>query len=202
MGEDGGAGDERFQRAITAIDEANAADPNVLTVGGKPRPKELAHGEMVTDWVRRLCPDASEALLLAARAHHIKRWHSPRSAYPDGRKGYLRWRTDLHAFHANEVAAIMAAAGYDAETIARTQQIVRKQRLGRDPDVQVLEDAMCMVFLQTQLDDVSEKIDDEKLIDVLRKTWRKMSPQAQQLALTLDLSPRGLGLVRRALGVD
>ncbi len=97
----------RFERAIELIDEANSADPTTLMVNEQPRPKELAHAEMVTEWVRRLRPDADEALLLAARAHHIRRWTVPRSSYPKGRKPYLRWRSDLQKFHARETEAIL-----------------------------------------------------------------------------------------------
>jgi hypothetical protein len=189
----------RFERAIRRIDEANAADPAVLVVNGEPRPKELAHAEMVTEWVRRLRPEAGEALLLAARAHHIKRWHSQRSSYPKGRKGYLRWRSGLHEFHAREAGAILEECGYDADTIARVQQIIRKHGLGRDPDVQALEDALCLVFLDTQLSAVIEALPEETMADVARKTWRKMSPAAREQALALDLRPAGRGLVAKAL---
>src|SRR4051812_20101271 len=113
----------RFDRAIAAIDAANADDPNRIVVRGVERPKELAHAELMTEWVGRLRPDAGEALLLAARAHHIRRWTSPRSDYPEGRKGYLRWRTDLHKVHADAVGHILEAEGYDAATIARVQDV-------------------------------------------------------------------------------
>ena len=128
----------RFERAIELIDEANSADPTVLMVDGQPRPKELVHAEIATEWVRRLRPDADEALLLAARAHHIRRWKVPRSSYPEGRKAYLRWRAGLQKFHAREIEAILRECGYDDGTIARVQQIVQKHGLGRDPDVQAL----------------------------------------------------------------
>lgn len=190
---------ERFTRAIQRIDAANAADPNVLVVKGTPRPKELAHAELLTDWVKRLRPDAGEALLLAARAHHIRRWQIPRAAYPPGRQGYLQWRRDLHAFHAREAAAILEEAGYDPATINRVQQLIQKRGLGRDPEVQTLEDGLCLVFLETQFADLSERLDAAKMVDVLRKTWRKMSPAAQRLALDLDLPPKARDLLRRAL---
>ncbi len=154
---------------------------------------------MVTEWVRRLCPDADEALLLAARAHHIRRWEVPRSSYPAGRKAYLRWRTDLHEFHARQAEAILQGCGYDAATIARVQQIVRKHGLGRDPDVQVLEDALCLVFLETQLTATIEQLTEQTMVNVLRKTWKKMSPAAQEQALALEMRPADREFVLRAL---
>ena len=190
----------RFERAIELIDEANAADPTVLMVNGQPRPKELAHAEIATEWVRRLRPDADEALLLAARAHHIRRWKVPRSSYPEGRKAYLRWRADLQKFHAREAEAILREAGYDAGTIARVQQIVQKHGLGRDPDVQVLEDALCLVFLETQLTALIEQLPEETMANVLRKTWKKMSAEARECALALKMRPADQEFVLRVLG--
>ena len=192
--------DERFARAIGAIDAANAADPNLLATAAGPRPKELVHAELLTRWVRALRLEASEALLLAARAHHLRRWTVPRSTYPAGRQGYLRWRRALHAFHAQEAARLLSEAGYGAATIARVQQIVRKQRLPQDPEVQTLEDGLCLVFLELQLDELTGRLhDDEKMVEVLRKSWRKMSPAGREFAQALPLSPAGRELVRRAL---
>ena len=150
---------ERFRNAIAAIDAANAEDPNTIRVRGLERQKELAHAELVSEWVRRLRPQASEALLLAARAHHIRRWTVPRSSYPEGRGGYLRWRRDLHEMHARETANILRAHGYDQETIDRVARIVRKENLAGDLDVQALEDALCLVFLETQLHDLARQLD-------------------------------------------
>jgi hypothetical protein len=191
---------QRFQHAIAAIDAANAADPNLLKTPEGERPKELVHSELLTDWVRQLQPEASEPLLLAARAHHIRRWVTPRSSYPKGRSGYLKWRRDLHRYHASEVARILEQAGYEPEIVTRVQQIVRKERLTLDPEVQTLEDALCLVFLQLQLDETAGRVaDDEKMVVVLRKSWRKMSPAGREFALGLDLSAEGRELVRRAL---
>src|SRR5690606_21022642 len=122
------------------------------------RPKELAHAELMTEWVRRLDPDPSEAQLLAARAAHLRRWGTPRSSYPDGRAGYLRWRRDLQQQHADEVGAILERVGYDPATVERVQQLVTKRGLGIDPAVQVHEDALCLVFLETQLADTAAKL--------------------------------------------
>jgi Domain of unknown function (DUF4202) len=191
--------DTRMRQAFAAIDAANADDPVTIVVDGVERPKELAHAELMVGWVQRLDPDASDAQLLAARAHHLRRWTLPRDEFPEGRAGYLRWRTRLKKQHAEEVAVILADVGFDQAAIERAQQIVRKDRLGRDPAVQVHEDALCLVFLQTQLVDVAAQIGDEKTIEVLRKTARKMSPQGLAAAQELSLEPEGRRLLELAL---
>jgi hypothetical protein len=165
--------DDRFTRAIDAIDAANAESPTGV---------EGDHAVRVTEWVRTLRPQASEELLLAARAHHIRRWTSPRSSYPDGRAGYLRWRRDLHEIHAREARGILAAEGYEPATIERVQDIIRKKRLASDPEVQTLEDALCLVFIQTQYDEVAAKLDPEKMETVVAKTLAKMSDEGRRLA--------------------
>ena len=191
--------DARFQDAIARIDAANADDPETLRIDGADLPKELTHARMLTGWVRRLRPAADDALLLAARAHHVRRWTIPRGEYPAGRRGYLRWRTALHHFHAEEVERLLADAGYDEPVIGRVQQLVRKANLRRDPDVQTLEDGLCLIFLDTQLGDLRRNHPESKLIDVLRKTWKKMSPRARELALELDLDADDRALIERAL---
>jgi Domain of unknown function (DUF4202) len=179
---------DRFERAIRAIDAANADDPRTIVIGGVERPKEVAHAELVSGWVTRLDPNPSEALLLAARAHHLRRWTIPRSSYPQGRASYLKWRKALHEQHAHDVAEILRAAGYDGATVARVQDLVRKHGLGADPEMQVLEDAMCLVFIETQLADLAARLDPEKLPRVIAKTKQKMSPEAITWALQLPLS--------------
>jgi hypothetical protein len=191
--------DERFMTAIEAIDAANADDPNTIIVRGATRPKELAHAELVTEWVERLAPDADEALLLAARAHHLRRWTIPRATYPMGRAGYLRWRTALRAQHEHEVGDILDAVGYDEATITRVQQLVAKRGLGRDTDVQVLEDALCLVFVETQLHDVAQRLDHDKMVDVAAKTLAKMSDAAIALAATIPLAAADRALLAAAL---
>jgi hypothetical protein len=191
---------DRLAAALAAIDAANADDPNRIVIDGAERPKEQAHAEMMTEWVRRLDPDCSEEQILAARAHHLRRWSVARSSYPEGRSGYLRWRTALKQQHADEVAAILRDVGYDEEAIERVQRIVRKQGLGRDPAVQVHEDALCLVFLETQFDELIERLGDDKTIDVLRKTAKKMSPAGLEAAQGLNYSPAAAALLGRALG--
>jgi Domain of unknown function (DUF4202) len=191
---------DRLGAALAAIDAANADDPHTIVVDGRERPKEQAHAEMMTRWVRALAPGCSDEQLIAARAHHLRRWAIPRDSYPRDRAGYLRWRSALRRQHASDVAAIMGEAGYDQAAIERVQAIVRKQGLGRDPDVQVHEDALCLVFLETQFDDLVAQIDDDdKMVDILRKTTAKMSASALAAAGTLEFSPKGASLLERAL---
>jgi hypothetical protein len=191
--------DDRFERAIAAIDAANADDPNTLEVRGAVRPKELAHAELMTEWLARLDPDATEAQRLAARAHHLRRWTSPRSGYPEGRAGYLRWRTALKAQHAEEVAAILAHVGYDPDTVATVQRILRKEGLRSDPAVQVHEDALCLVFLETQLASTTDRLGEDHMVDVIRKTAAKMSPSALAYVAEIPLRDHDRQLLTRAL---
>ena len=185
----------RFEQAIAAIDAANADDPTAITVRGTVRPKELAHAELVTEWVVALRPDASDALLVAARAHHLRRWTVPRTSYPTGRAGYLRWRKDLHEQHAREVGEILATVGYENEMIDRVQNLVRKRGLGRDPEVQTLEDALCLVFLETQFHDMVERLDSDTLHGVVEKTVKKMSSEAVSRVPELPLPTEDLKIL-------
>ena len=191
---------ERFERAIAAIDAANAEDPTTITVRDRTGPKEIVHAELVTEWVRDLDATPSEPLLLAARGHHLRRWSVPRSSYPAGRAGYLRWRRDLHERHARELGAILDTAGYDSETVTRVQTLVRKQGLGRDAEVQVLEDALCLVFLETQLADIAARLEPDKLTGVLVKTAKKMSPAGVAAIERVPLDDDARALLSDALG--
>jgi Domain of unknown function (DUF4202) len=190
---------DRLGAALAAIDAANADDPNVIMVDGVARPKELAHAELMTHWVRTLDPDCSEEQILAARAHHLRRWTIPRASYPDGRSGYLKWRTALKRQHADDVGAILRKAAYDDDSVARVQAIVTKRGLGQDDAVQVHEDALCLVFLQTQLDELAGRMGDDKTVDILQKTAKKMSRAGIEAARGLRFSPSAAALLDRAL---
>ena len=185
---------ERFRQAIAAIDAANSDDPFTLTVDGVERPKEQTHAEMATRWVRRLDAAASEELLLAARAHHIRRWLVPRADFPAGRSGYLRWRRALHALHAELTAAILEDCGYPRRVVERTAALVQKAELLRDGDAeaQTLEDALALVFLETQLDALLANLDQGQQRRALGRTWRKMSAAAQTAAMSLPLSEQAV----------
>jgi ketosteroid isomerase-like protein len=195
---------ERFARAQVAIDAANAQDPTSITVRGREGPKELLHAELVTEWVRHLCPDPDEALMLAARGHHFRRWTSPRATYPAGRAGYLRWRRALQEQQARELGDLLAETGYDTATIERVQRLVRKQGLGDpvDADAQALEDALCLVFLETQLGDIVQRLEPETLSRVLSKTARKMSAAGRRAIADVPLDPGVRALLDGALAHD
>ena len=192
---------DRFERAIRGIDDVNAEDPNSEVVDGVAQPKELLYGERMQTWVDALDPHAPEALRLAARSQHIRRWAIPRSDYAMDRRGYLRWRTRLYGFHADTVAEILRAAEYDEETIERVRSLVQKRHLRTDADVQTLEDAAALVFLEHHLDDFLKRddIDEDKAINIIRKTWKKMTERGHQAAQTLALSPESAALVGKAI---
>ena len=185
--------------AFAAIDAANADDPNTITVRGEERPKEQAHAELAVEWVQRLVPEPSDALLLAARAHHVRRWDIPRSSEPTGRAGYLRWKRGLQQHHADVVARVLGAAGVDPETIERVQSLVKKERLRTDPEVQALEDALCLVFVETQFGELTDQLGEDHMVEVVVKTLRKMTPAGREAALGLPLDDEALRIVGRAL---
>lgn len=181
--------DARLAAVLAAIDAANARDPNQIEIEGRREPAELVYGRRMSETLARLSPDASPHLRIAARGQHIERWTSPRKTYPEGRAGYLKWRNDLKEFHARRLGEIMSDAGYAAEDAARVGALVRKERLKRDAEAQMLEDVICVVFLTHYIGDFRPKTDDDKLADILAKTWAKMSPLGHAHALKLSLGP-------------
>jgi hypothetical protein len=193
---------DRFAEALTAFDHANAEDPVSLRVGGTERPRELLQAERLSTWVDRLRPNAPEALRLAARCQHLRRWEIPRNTYPDGRIGYLEWRKALSRFHADRSGEILRRAGYDDDTIERVRAINQKRGLKIDADVQTMEDALCLVFLEHELEGFARKHPAEKIVDILRKSWRKMSDEGHANALALTFAPEMKALVERALASD
>ena len=170
--------------AFARIDAENAQDPR----RDEGEPNELLYGRRMSAWLARLAPDAGEALQLAARAQHLARWRIPRAQFPDGRAGYKRWRTECARMHAARAGEILAAAGYDRATIVRVGELLVKARLADDPEVQALEDTACLVFLEHHLADFARKHERDKLIDIIQKTWKKMSPRGR--AAALELAPR------------
>lgn len=191
----------RFKAAVDAFDEANAADPNLVEAGGMKWPKELLYSRQMAEWMDRFAPDASEALRLAARCQHIRRWAIPRDNYPRDRVGYLKWRTELKNMHAAIAGEILESVGYDEETVARVQSLLKKERLKHDPEVQTLEDVVCLVFLENWFADFAKQHDPDKIVDIVAKTWKKMSPAGHQAALAMahKLPGDALELVQRAL---
>jgi len=191
--------DARCEAALRRFDEANARDPNVQIVDGTPQPRELVYSRWLTDWVLKLCPAPSEALRLAARCQHLCRWEIPRDSYPKTRPGYLQWRAELKKFHAQKAGEILRGLGFDEETIRRVQELNLKKNFPNDPESRVLEDALCLVFLERQFAELAQKTDDAKVINALQKTWKKMTPVAQAIALRLEFGPREKDLLGQAL---
>jgi hypothetical protein len=176
-----------FDRAIELVDAANREDPNQEMVDGKAWPKELLYSQRMSDMLQRYAPDADEAIQLAVRAQHIERWKSPRDAYPAGRTGYLHWRKDLYKFHADTAAGLLAQAGCSEQTIERVRQALSKRGIKSNPDTQLLEDVIGLVFIEYYMEDFAARhpeYEEAKWLDIIRKTWRKMSPQANEFALS------------------
>ena len=190
----------RLQKALEKIDDVHRQDPRCELTAHDDIPAELLYAQRMTEWLMKLEPNASEALQLAVRGQHLRRWQLARDSYPMDRVGYLRWRTDLKNLHAKELGQLMADCGYDEETIASAQSLVKKDRLKQNPEAQLLEDAACLVFLEHELPDFAAKHPTDKVIDILRKTWPKMSPRAQTIALELPLAAKAKQYIAAALG--
>ncbi len=180
-----------FETACAAVDRAHAEDP---------QGKELEYGARMAAWVGRLAPTASEELRLAARAQHLRRWSVPRTEFPEGRTGYLAWRERLKKLHAESAAAILKEAGYGEASIAKVRSLIQRKEKAADPEGQVLEDAACLVFLETELVPFAAKTEEGKLVDILRKSWGKMSEGGRAAALTLPFGDRERALLQKALG--
>lgn len=191
--------EELLRRALQRFDALNAEDPRTLTVDGVERPRELVRADWLERWVLRLAPDASVPLRLAARSQHLQRWAIPRKDYPEGRLGYLEWRKVLARHHATLAATVLEELGFDAPTRDALRAIQLKQGLKTNPDTQVMEDALCLSFLEHEFADFAAQHDDAKVIDIVRKTWRKMSAAGQAEALRLALPPTARRLVELAL---
>ena len=190
----------RFREAIRRFDELNAADPNREIADGSPQPRELLHARRLSDWVMTLAPGASEPLRLASRSQHLCRWEIPRASYELTRAGYHQWRNELKRFHASKSSEVLRSVGYPEEIVARVGDLNLKKNFPADAESRVLEDALCLMFLQFQFADLACKTDEAKVINALQKSWHKMTPQAHGHALKLGYSPRERELLERALG--
>jgi len=176
-----------YDKALALIDAANSEDPNQVSADGKDWPKELLYSERMTDMLERYHADADDAMKLAIRSQHIQRWKSPRNAYPMDRIGYLKWRKDLYKIQAENAAALLREAGYDDETINRVRNAVAKKNIKGNADTQLLEDVTDLVFIEYYiLEFVAKHPDysDEKWIEIIQKTWHKMSANAHEFALS------------------
>jgi hypothetical protein len=175
-----------YQAAIAAFDQVNNEDPNKEVADGKEYPRELLYSRRMSEMRERYAPDATEAVKLAVHAQHIQRWKTPRSNYPMDRTGYLQWRTGLYKFHAETAGRIMKEVGYDDEMIARVKTIVSKKGLKVNPETQLMEDVVDLVFIEHYITGFAAQhpeYDEEKWIQIIRKTWQKMSSRAHDFAL-------------------
>src|SRR5260370_23474426 len=189
----------RFETALKRFDQENSRDPNLQLTDGARLPRELVYAQWLSDWVLRLQPDASEPLRLAARSAHLCRWVIARDSYPMTRAGYLRWRGQLKSFHARKVGEILREIDYPEDLVTRVQNLVSKAAFPADPDSRVLEDALCLVFLDRQFSELASKSSDEKMVNALQKAWKKMTPAARKIALGLTYGPREKSLLNQAL---
>jgi hypothetical protein len=186
---------KKFDAALRRFDEENSRDPNLED----SQPRELLYAQRLTNWVLKLCPNASEELRVAARCQHICRWKIPRNSYPMTRAGYLKWRADLKKFHAQKAGEILRETGYDEETIRRVQDLNLKKNFPADAETRTLEDALCLVFLEFQFADLAAKTAEDKTINALQKSWVKMTGTARAEALKLNYGVREKTLLQRAL---
>lgn len=176
-----------FEQARSLIDAANSKDPNIVHADGKDWPKELLYSERMTEMLDRYNPDADDAMKLAIRAQHIERWKSPRNAYPMDRMGYLKWRKDLYKIQADTAAGLLQQAGFDEEDVERVRKAVAKKNIKGNADTQLLEDVTDLCFIEHYMVDFVVKHPDyteEKWIDIIQKTWNKMSDDAHKFALS------------------
>lgn len=182
-----------FADVLDRIDAANAADPERVTDGSVERPAALVYGRRMSAELVDFRPDASEHLRIAVRGQHVERWTVPRASYPEGREGYLRWRSELGRFHAGRVAGLMREAGYGEPDCDRVAQIIRKEGIKRDPEVQALEDVACLVFMRWYFADFAAGREPDQIRRIVSKTARKMSAEgraaAARLPLPADLAP-------------
>jgi len=189
-----------YEKAAIAIDEAHYQDPKKVTKSDREVPYELFYAEKMSHYLEMRCPDASPILRLAIRAQHLKRWEVPRTSYPMTKAGYYSWRTFLKKRQAEIVEKICIDAGMAEEDAKRVGMLVRKEDLKSDQETQVLEDVACLVFLDDQFEEFKEGYDDDKIVNIIKKTWVKMSPAGHQLALKIPMSEHSLKLVTKALG--
>ncbi len=191
--------DDRLDRVLSSIDTANALDPNKENVSDTEIPKELLYGQRMSDELSLFAPDSSEFLQIAARAQHIERWKSPRSDFPEGRSGYKKWRSQLSLFHAQRAGEIMSSHGYCDNDIEQVKFLIQKRQLKRNLETQTLEDVICLVFLKYYFADFAAKHNEEKIIDIVQKTWKKMSDIGQKSALKIPFPEKISIILQKSL---
>lgn len=189
----------KLQKAFHLFDEANGKDPNTEVFEGKTYPKELLYAIRMTDALNKFDPDASEALQLAVRCQHISRWEIPRESYEMNRSGYLKWRQELKKFHANKASEILIRVGYGQDVVDQVEFLLLKKQLKKNAETQALEDVICLVFLEHYFEPFAKKHPEDKVIDIIQKTWRKMSKEGQEAALELPIEGNALELIKKAV---
>lgn len=190
---------EKLNRAFELFDSYNKQDPHKLSFDGAEFPAEYFYAMQLYNWIKKLAPEAGESLLLASRCQHLGRWKISRDQYPAGKAGYLKWRTDLAGFHAETAGGLLKQAGYSENEIEQVRHILLKKNLKSDDEVQIMENALCLVFLEFQYEEFISKHDEEKVIRILRKSWKKMSEPGRSAATTLSYSATGQALLTKAL---
>lgn len=189
----------RFEIAIALIDKKNSEDINSYHSHGLDFPKELLYSQRMSQKLLQFKPNASRALQIASRAQHICRWKIARDEYPMDRVGYLKWRETLKKMHAEITADILKEVGYDDEFIERVSFLINKKLIKKNEESQTIEDVICLVFLDYYFEEFAAKHEDEKLIDILQKTWGKMSEEGHAEALKIKFSDKSLALVKAAI---
>lgn len=189
----------KLEEAFALIDKKNAEDQILESWQGKMQPRELIYGLRMTEWLNTLNPEASEELQIAVRGQHITRWVIPRKYFPKGKVGYFNWRNELKKHHATEVGKCLVELGYSIEFIERVKFLIQKKNLMKDVESQMLEDTACLVFLQFYFEDFSNTEVEEKMIDIVKKTWKKMSDDAKAHALRISMSDACLEIVKSAI---
>lgn len=189
----------KLLQAFQLFDEANGQDPNTEEYMGRTYPKEVLYALRMTEKLNDFAPEASEALKLTARCQHICRWEIPRESYDMNRVGYLKWRQDLKKFHVQKATEILEEVGYNQQAIDKVAFLLEKKQLKKNEDTQTLEDTICLVFLEFYFESFAQKHPENKTIDILQKTWRKMSRKGQEAALGLPLSKKALQLINKAV---
>ena len=190
---------DKLPKAFQLFDKANEQDPNTETYMGRSYPKEVLYAIRMTEKLNDFAPGASDALRLTARCQHICRWEIPRESYDMNRVGYLKWRQDLKKFHARKATEILEQVGYSQELIDKVAFLLEKKQLKKNEDTQTLEDVICLVFLEYYFEPFAAEHPEDKIIDILQKTWRKMSEKGQEAALQLPLSKKSLLLISKAI---
>ncbi|KAI9801973.1 MAG: hypothetical protein M1825_003028 [Sarcosagium campestre] len=189
----------KYDRVFELIDDAHAQDPKRVLLDSIDVPYELHYARKMTNYLVKLRPDASDTLRIAVRAQHFRRWEIPRDTYPMNRQGYLKWRFDLKKHQAELVTRICLQCDVSAAEAERVGALIRKENLKGDDETQTLEDVACLVFLDDQFEEFEKEHDEEKILNILTKTWAKMSERGHVLALQIPMSPRARRLVEKAV---